>query len=457
MGAGSHSGRVSRAGRRSKGMPGRRRALVALPLAAGSAMALALPGLAGASQHPEKATIHLTMWQQWGGGHEEQMLKAAIAQYEKLHPNVSITETPVTNDAKILASITGGNPPDIVDLGTSAVLGGWATSGAVEPLTKFVKAAHLNLKQYVPAGLKAVTVNGTLYGLPFMNFLSGLLYNKKLFAAAGLNPSKPPTTAQELYADAVKLTKVSKGGKITQLGFAPNYPGPSQGQVCPLESFGWLFGGSWYSSSGKPTPDTRQAVAALSWMKSFYTKFGATNVANFIQSAGAYLTSGDPFESGKLAMMFDGPWTLQYIKANNPALAKYIGVAKFPAPAGQSKNSGTTYLDTNAQIIPSGSKNAQAAFDFIAWETTNAKLTSQFADAVANIPQLQKVPSFPLETDSRFRVFEQESKAPTAHTWGQSKISSQYATQLCQAQDSALIGGSSPSAALRQLASQLGV
>jgi multiple sugar transport system substrate-binding protein len=427
-----------------------------LPLLAAGGTALGLPALSSSgSAAAAQPSIHLTMWQQWGGGHEEQALRTAIAQYEKLHPNVSITETPVTNDAKILAAITGGNPPDIVDLGTSAVLGGWATEGAVEPLTDLARAAHLNLNQYVPAGLDAVTVDGKLYGLPFMNFLVGMLYNKKLFAAAGLNPNQPPATAQQLYTDAVKLTKVSNG-KITQLGFAPNYPGPSQGQVCPLETYGWLFGGSWYSPSGKPTPDTPQNVAALSWEKSFFSKFGATNVSNFIQSAGAYLTSGDPFESGKLAMTLDGPWTLQYIKFNNPSLNKWIGVAKFPAPAGMSQNSGTTFLDTNAQIIPRGSKNVQAAFDFIRWETTNTQLTSEFANLVANIPQLQHVPSFPLESDARFQVFEQESKSRNAHTWGQSQISSQYSTQLCQAQDSALIGGSSPSAALKQLASQVG-
>ena len=430
----------------------RRRAIVMLPLLAGIGTALFLPTVGAAAAAPK---IHLTMWQQWGGGHEEQELKTAISQYEKLHPNVTITETPVTNDAKILASITGGNPPDIIDLGTSSVLGGWATSGAVEPLTNLIKAAHLSLKQYVPAGLDAVTVNGTLYGLPFMNFLAGFLYNKKLFAAAGLNPNQPPATTQQLYADAIKLTKI-QGGKITQLGFAPNYPGPSQGQVCPLESYGWLFGGSWYSSSGKPTPDTPGAREALTWEKSFYTKFGATNVSNFIQSAGAYLTAGDPFESGKLAMMFDGPWTLQYIKANNPSLAKHIGVAKMPAPAGMGQNSGTTFIDTNAQIIPRGSKNVQAAFDFIEWETTNKQLTSEFANTVANIPQLVSVPKFPLENDARFKVFEQESKSKDARAWGQSKISSQYSTELCQAQDSALIGGASPAAALKLLARQVG-
>ena len=38
--------------------------------------------------------VHLTMWQQWGGGHEEAELQKVINLYEKSHPNVTITQTP---------------------------------------------------------------------------------------------------------------------------------------------------------------------------------------------------------------------------------------------------------------------------------------------------------------------------------------------------------------------------
>ncbi len=75
--------------------------------------------------------IHLTMWQQWGGGHEEAALNSAIKQYEHLHPNIQITETPETNDAKILSAISGGNPPDIIDLGGTIQLASWANDGAI--------------------------------------------------------------------------------------------------------------------------------------------------------------------------------------------------------------------------------------------------------------------------------------------------------------------------------------
>ena len=190
------------------------------------------------------------------------------------------------------------------------------------------------MSKFLPDALKPVTVGGKVYALPFMDFTAGLLYNKKLFAAAGLNPYDPPTTLEQLSADAKKLTKTGAGGKITQLGFTPDWPGPDEGQVCPLETYGWLFGGQWYdSSTGKITPDTSANVAALSWEASYVKQYGAQNIANFLSSAGAYLTAQDPFESGKLAMVYDGPWALQYIDANVPSEASSIGVAPLPAPA----------------------------------------------------------------------------------------------------------------------------
>ena len=56
------------------------------------------------------APVHLTMWQQWGGGHEEDALKKIISDYEALHPNVTIDEVPVTDNSKILTAISGGTP-----------------------------------------------------------------------------------------------------------------------------------------------------------------------------------------------------------------------------------------------------------------------------------------------------------------------------------------------------------
>ena len=392
------------------------------------------------------------MWQQWGGGHQQEALDAAIKQYEALHPTVTITETPVTNNAKILAAITGGNPPDVVDLGTSLPLGSWASQGAVQPLDSLISSTKLDTSVFNQTALEGLKVGGKTYALPFQVFNIALLYNKKLFTAAGLTA---PTSLEQLDTDAAKLTKTSAGGAITQLGFAPNYPGPDQGQVCPLESYGWLFGGEWTDKSGAPTPLDPANVKALAWEQTYYKKLGAQNVSNVLHSAGAYLTGADPFESGKLAMMFDGPWSEQYAKDNNPALAADVGVVKFPAPAALSANTGTTFLDSNPQFVPTGSQHTAAAFDFIAWLTTNAPVTAKFSDTVANVPQLKVVPAFALQKDPLFQLYVNEANSPQAHVWPQSTTSTTYGTLLCAAQDSALLQDKDPAAALQTVVTGL--
>src|SRR4029077_13477770 len=110
------------------------RLILATSVLSSAAMVLAACSSGSGSGASSSGFIHLTMWQQWGGGHEEAALDSAIKQYEHLHPNIQITETPVTNDAKILSAISGGNPPDIIDLGGTIQLASWANDGAIMPL-----------------------------------------------------------------------------------------------------------------------------------------------------------------------------------------------------------------------------------------------------------------------------------------------------------------------------------
>ena len=59
--------------------------------------------------------------------------------------------------------------------------------------------------------MKAVTAGQTLYGLPTSNYTQGLVYNRKLFSAAGLNPDQPPTTWAQVEQDATAIAKLGNG------------------------------------------------------------------------------------------------------------------------------------------------------------------------------------------------------------------------------------------------------
>jgi len=412
---------------------------------------LALQADLGMAQ-PSRAravAVALVFEHQWIGP-QEGYLKEVIARYEKLHPDVAIRESVVADTTKIITALSGGKPPDIVDFGLGQFVPELASKGALTNLDPYIAASRLDLGTYVPAGIQVVTYNGHRYGLPFMNFNHGLLYNKALFRQAGI--ARPPATLEELQADAYRLTRVDSTGKILQMGFIPDWPGGANGQDVNLVDYAWLFGGGWYDPKGKQlTADSPANVRALTWETRFYRKYGAQRIDDFVKSSGAYL-SNDIFASGRLAMAFDGEWWLDFAP---PTFIAQLGSAPFPAPRGQAGYTGTSFIDTNPQVIPAGSTHKQAAFDFIKWETTDAGVAASFGKRVFNLPQLKSVPASAISTDPRFKVFVDIAAGPNAHVFPRLSYAGEMVTKIQHAEAAALHGLGSPSGMLQGLQSDL--
>jgi ABC-type glycerol-3-phosphate transport system substrate-binding protein len=74
-------------------------------------------------------------------------------------------------------------------------------------------------------------------------------------------------------------------------------------------------------------------VRALTWEASYYRKDGVSNIMRFVASFGQYLTAQDGFESGKVAMTFDGEWNIAYAHENVPSMQ--VGAAPFPPGPGE--------------------------------------------------------------------------------------------------------------------------
>jgi ABC-type glycerol-3-phosphate transport system substrate-binding protein len=89
--------------------------------------------------------------------------------------------------------------------------------------------------------------SGKQYGIPTNNYTMGLVINKKLFASAGLDPTKPPTTWQEVAADA-KLIAAKNPGVYGYSDYSANHTG------------GWHFSAEIYSLGGDlVTADNKKA------------------------------------------------------------------------------------------------------------------------------------------------------------------------------------------------------
>src|ERR1700750_661316 len=164
------------------------------------------------------AQVTLKVWVGWSA-RELSVFKGVVADYHKLHPNVTVDVTGGINDNKIVAAIRAGSAPDVVSSFNSYNVGVYCGTGGWIGLSPFLKQGALPTTD-VPAATNYYTqYSGKKCALPLLADTYGLYYNKDLFKKAGI--SAPPKTMTELLADAKNRTIKTPAGTLKQVGLDP--------------------------------------------------------------------------------------------------------------------------------------------------------------------------------------------------------------------------------------------
>ncbi len=163
-----------------------------------------------------------------------------VSEYEATHPGQKVNTLYVNSDntlQKVLTAVRGGSPPDIAYL-----YGSWAPNVAQIPqvvnLTQVVKQSSVNWNDFYTGERAVATVNGKVIGIPALVDNLAVVYNKTLFAKAGLQPPGPGWTWSDFVADAKKLTNPA----VKQFGTAYVTPG-TEDTVWHWEALLWEAGG----------------------------------------------------------------------------------------------------------------------------------------------------------------------------------------------------------------------
>ncbi|MFC4557855.1 ABC transporter substrate-binding protein [Virgibacillus kekensis] len=126
----------------------------------------------------------------------EEYLNGLKEDFEKLHPDVTVTINDVPYDQVeqyVLTAASSGDLPDVMNLNTEFV----KKIGAMGGLVNMDEAAA-DVKDTFFEGLwKTGGVNGTVYALPWYTTTSGLIYNPEILKEAGFD--SPPTTFDEAW------------------------------------------------------------------------------------------------------------------------------------------------------------------------------------------------------------------------------------------------------------------
>jgi multiple sugar transport system permease protein len=315
---------------------------------------------------------------------------------------------------RFLVSLAGGTPPDVIDFDRFAI-SEWASRGAFTPLDEQVQRdlaawdawqretnalspwpgatieppraiggrtepAILPIRQdnfFPGCWNEAVYRNpqdgaSALYGIPSDADTRVLLYNKDILIRHGytnaLGDAQPPRTWEELEEMAVAMTERDERGRITTMGFIPNY-GNSW-----LYMYGWQAGGEFLSADGRRcTLNDPNVVYALDFMTRIYAALGGAKEVYAFQSSfqGGEL---DPFVMNKVAMKIDGVWVM-------PAIAFYgrdlnLGAAPPPLPAREiaKGREPLSWLAGWAYAIPSTAREKKGAWELIRFLTSQRAL-----------------------------------------------------------------------------------
>lgn len=312
---------------------------------------------APATQATSNEPVKLVVLTHWGDESLATPMKALLDEYTKANPNVTIEYQAVPFDqllTKISTSRAAGAAPDLIhiyNLWMPDFVKGGALATPPADVVEDVKA------NYSPGSISAVTVNDQIWGYPTEINTWQLVYNKKMFADAGL--SEPPKTLDELKDYACKLTKKKADGTLEHTGLAV-LTGWDSGVVHPFLSLLWSDGGQYLapdlSKAEFDSPQAKEVLQAYSDM----IKEGCVDPG----LGGSF----NDFITGKSAMV---------IMANffRPDLQKsfvdgYDNVGVAPIPVGPSGDKSVALQYNWLWTVDKTSKNAEEAWKFVKWLNT---------------------------------------------------------------------------------------
>jgi len=188
-------------------------------VSAGAASAAAAGSCPVSALKKAAKPVQITMWHSMPQANEA-TLKKLTDQFNSSQSAVKVTlVNQITYDdtfAKYKAGLSSGDLPDVVQLQSSDQQQMIDTRTAV-PAGACAKADNYSFSDFLPRVLSYFTVKGTQYAMPFNTSGQVLIYNTNAFQKAGLDPSKPPTTLDELRQAAEKL-KSSNAAKGAPMG-----------------------------------------------------------------------------------------------------------------------------------------------------------------------------------------------------------------------------------------------
>lgn len=239
-------------------------------------------------------------------------MEGLFAEYERTHKNIKIvwTDLPQQNImTKLMASVAGDVPPDLVNLTTANAVY-LASLNSLAPLSGLGGQRHAG--DYYPNIWKAASYKGEVYAVPWYVSTRVLIFNRELLREAGF--SAAPRSRAEVFG----LARAVRSKNKAHWGFFP--------VVRLLDDFGMLNIPVYDPETKKAAFVNSEAVGLLKWYAELYSE---GLIPKEVLSEG-YPGALERYKQGTLALLEAGPQVLLQIKSDAPGVYAHTGVAPLP-------------------------------------------------------------------------------------------------------------------------------
>jgi raffinose/stachyose/melibiose transport system substrate-binding protein len=219
------------------------------------------------------------------------------------------------------------------------------------------------MKQLEPTALTGVTVNGKVTGYPFLVQSHSFIYNKKIFADAGITTL--PRTIKEYEAVCQKLQ--AKGIQPFATGFKEWWvlPQTAWQVLAPIKD----------SYSGDYAKFVDRLNAGTLKFKNITEMSNVFDVLDLIKKYGGPKPLESDFNdqcsllaTGKVAMIHQGNWAEDSIRKTNPN----SDIGFLLGPVGNAADKAGIMFDSNQTIrVAKDGANVKAALAWLRWLTTS--------------------------------------------------------------------------------------
>lgn len=366
-------------------------------------------------------------------------LKAQIDQWNKENPNEQVTFRELSDSAdEQRAEMIKRGQAKSGEFTVMSVDVVWTSEFAANGWLQELPADKFPTTGFLKAAVDSATYFNKLYAMPSSSDGALLYYRKDLLDKAGL---QPPTTWDEMQAACDKVLP-GESGMSCYGGQFQKY----EGLTCNFAEAINSAGGAVLGEDGKPTVNSAEAVAGLTWMvNGFKTGMIPKEAITWKEEE-----SRQAFQTGKILFLRNWPYVYNLASAKDSKVAGKFGVAPIPGKTGL----GVSTLGGHSYGISAFAKNKGTAMKWITWMLRPENQKDQLLKA-SSAPVLESLYSDP-ELVAKFgylptllKSIQNAKPRPKAVQYGDVTLAIQDAAYA------ALQGQKEPQAALDDLQTKL--